>query len=328
VSVARAPQQPAASAARRAFGASFLLGALGLASAGIVLARLFESWRVAPGPGSHVISVFGQPISYPTANTGAIVVTALAVLGLLMAGAAAWRAARELRSNRAFGRAITARSPRLLDGAWVIDDGHPHAFCAGLLRPRVYLSTGALDLLDAPALAAVIAHERQHARRHDPLRLACSRVILAGLFFIPALSRLTQRQHVLAELSADEAAVVSIGGDRSALASAMLSFSRAGDSDAVGIDPERIDHLLGERVQWGLPVAVLLGAAAALSTLIALAVLAGRAAAGSATLAPPFLSGQPCVAVLAMIPAAAALAAWAYARTRRIATSTPATESQ
>jgi hypothetical protein len=154
VSATRAPQQPAASAARRACGAGFLLGALGLASAGIVLARLFESWRVAPGPGSHVISVFGQRISYPTANTGAIVVTALAVLGLLMAGAAAWRAARELRSNRAFGRAITARSPRLLDGAWVIDDGHPHAFCAGLLRPRVYLSTGALDLLDAPALAA------------------------------------------------------------------------------------------------------------------------------------------------------------------------------
>jgi len=54
----------------------------------------------------------------------------------------------------------------------------------------------------------------------------------------------------------------------------------------------------------------------ALSLLVAVAVLAARAAAGSATLAPPFLSSQPCVAVLAMIPAAAGLAGLVYARTR------------
>ena len=48
-------------------------------------------------------------------------------------------------------------------------------------------STGALDLLDGPALDAVLAHERHHASRHDPLRLACGRVLAAGLFFIPSL---------------------------------------------------------------------------------------------------------------------------------------------
>jgi hypothetical protein len=37
--------------------------------------------------------------------------------------------------------------------------------------------------------------------------------------------------------------------------------------------------------------------------LVAVAVLAGRVAVGSATLAVPFLSSQPCVLVLAMIPA-------------------------
>jgi Zn-dependent protease with chaperone function len=181
----------------------------------------------------------------------------------------------------------------------------------------VYVSTGAIELLDAPALAAVLAHERQHARRHDPLRLACGRVLLAGLFFIPALGRLARRQHALAELSADEAAVLTAGGDRAALASAMLSFSQAGGANAPGIDPERVDYLLGEPVHWGLPVSLCLGAGAALAVLIALAVLAAHAAVGSATLAPPFLSSQPCVAVLAMIPAAAGFAAVAYTRTRR-----------
>ena len=119
------------------------------------------------------------------------------------------------------------------------------------------------------------------------------------------------------EISADEAAVLTAGGDRAALASAMLSFSQASSPDALGIDSERIDYLLGERPQWRFPVVLCLSAVAALSLLIALALLVARTAAGTATLAPPFLSGQPCVAVLALIPATAGLAGLAYARGRR-----------
>jgi Zn-dependent protease with chaperone function len=310
-------RQPAAIASARLFGVSVLLGFLGLASAVFVITRLFESWRVTSGPASHVISIFGARLTYPAANAGAIVVTVLAGLGLLMAGAAAWRLVRELIADRSFRRALAASPPAPLDGAWVITDDRPQAFCAGLLRPRVYFSTGALQLLDPPALAAVLAHERYHARRHDPLRLACGRVLAAGLFFIPAMRSLTQRQDALAEISADEAAVLTAGVERSGLASAMLSFSQASSADVLGIDPERVDYLLGERSQWRFPVALCLGIAAALSLLIAVAVLAANAAAGSATLAPPFLSSQPCVAVLAMIPAAAGLAGLAYARTRQ-----------
>ncbi|HEV2943548.1 MAG TPA: M56 family metallopeptidase [Solirubrobacteraceae bacterium] len=311
------PQQPAAVASGRVFGASVLLGLLGLASAVFVVTRLFESWRVTSEPASHVVSIFGARLTYPAANTGAIIVTALAGLGLLMAGAAAWRLARELLADRSFRRALAASPPAPLDRAWVITDDRPQAFCAGLLRPRVYFSTGALELLDAPALAAVLAHEHHHAIRHDPLRLACARVLAAGLFFIPAMRRLVQRQDALAEISADEAAVLTAGVERSGLASAMLSFSQASGADALGIDPERVDYLIGERPQWRFPVALCLGIAAALSLLIAVAVLAAHAAAGSATLAPPFLSSQPCVAVLAMIPAAAGLAGLVYVRTRQ-----------
>ena len=310
------PQQPAAVATGRVFGASVLLGLLGLASAVFVVTRLFESWRVSTEPVSHVVSIFGARLAYPAANAGAIVVAVLAGLGLLMAGAAAWRLVRELLADRSFRRALASSPPAPLDGAWVITDEHPQAFCAGLLRPRVYFSTGALELLAPSALAAVLAHERHHAIRHDPLRLACGRVLAAGLFFIPGMRRLVQRQDALAEISADEAAVLTAGVERSGLASAMLSFSQASSADALGIDPERVDYLLGERTQWRFPVALCLGIVAALSLLVAVAVLAAHTAAGSATLAPPFLSSQPCVAVLAMIPAAAGLAGLVYARTR------------
>jgi Zn-dependent protease with chaperone function len=309
--------RPAAVAANRLFGISVLLGLFGLVSAGVVITRLFESWRVTAQPASHVVSLFGQRLGYPTANAGAIVVTILAGVGLLMAAASAYRVAREVHADRRFRRALMARSPSPLQGAWLINDEQPQAFCAGLLHPRVYVSTAAVELLDPAALASVLAHERHHAKRHDPLRLACGRVLAAGLFFIPARHRLLERQHALAELGADEAAVLNASGDRSALASAMLSFSQAGAEDAPGIDPERVDFLLGERIQWRLPALLFLGIAAALSLLITVAVLAARAADGSATLAPPFLSSQPCVAVLAMVPAAAGLAALAYARARR-----------
>jgi Zn-dependent protease with chaperone function len=310
------PQQPAAVATTRVFGASVLLGLLGLASAVFVVTRLFESWRVSSEPASHVVSIFGTRLAYPAANAGAIVVTVLAGLGLLMAGAAAWRLVRELHADRSFRRALASSQPAPLEGAWIVTDERPQAFCSGLLRPRVYCSTGALELLDPPALAAVLAHERHHARRRDPLRLACGRVLAAGLFFIPGMRRLVQRQDALAEISADEAAVLTAGVERSGLASAMLSFSQASSTDALGIDPERVDYLLGERPQWRFPVALCLGIVAALSLLVAVAVLAAHTAAGSATLAPPFLSSQPCVAVLAMIPAAAGLAGLAYSRTR------------
>jgi Zn-dependent protease with chaperone function len=311
------PQAPATIAASRVFRVNMLFGVLGLTSALFVITRLFESWRVTSGPTSHVVSVFGQRLTYPVANAGAVVVTALAGLGLLIVGAAARGFAHELLADRSFRRALRARSPMPLHGGSVFNDERPQAFCAGLWHPRVYFSTGALELLDGPALDAVLAHERHHANRHDPLRLACGRVLAAGLFFIPSLGRLVERQHALAEISADETAVRSSGGERSALASAMLSFSQASDADALGVDPERVDHLLGERTQWRFPAALCLATAAVLSLLITVAVLAARVAAGSATLAPPFLSSQPCIAVMAMIPAAAGFAGLAYVRAWR-----------
>jgi len=308
---------PAKTATARVFAVGLLLGLVGLASAVFVITRLFESWRVTSGPASRVITVLGLRLSYPAANAGAIAVTGLAGLGLLMAAAAACRLVMELVADRRFKRVLRARSPRSFRGAWLIDDKQPQAFCTGLLRPRIFVSTGTLEVLDTSALASVLAHEQHHARRWDPLRLASGRVLAAALFFIPAYRHLLQHQHTLAEISADEAAVVSSGGDRSALASAMLSFSRAGDDGDGGVDPARVDYLLGEQSAWRFPALLCLGIGAALALFVGVAVLAAHAASGSATLAPPFLSSQPCIAVLAMIPTAAGLAGTGYLRARR-----------
>ncbi len=155
-------------------------------------------------------------------------------------------------------------------------------------------------------------------------------MLAQALFFLPGLGDLVERQRALAELSADESAISGGPADRSALARAMLSFSDAPASGAsTGVDPARIDYLLGEPPSWRFPALVCLAAAAVLVLLVAVAILAGQVASGSATLALPFLSHQPCIVVLAAIPAGLGLLAAAYRRRLRLlARSGPAVESQ
>jgi BlaR1 peptidase M56 len=284
--------------------ASLILGALGLASAVFVLARLLESWHVTSHTGSREIVLFGQRLSYPAANVGAFVIVLLAALGSAVTTRAVIGTVRELRASRRFCRDLSGEQPPALHGAILIADPRPRAFCAGLLRPRVYVSTGAAALLDDTALGAVLAHERHHARRRDPLRLAVGRVLSDALFFLPELGDLVERQQALAELSADESAVNAKPANRSALARAMLSFSdTTACGDSAGIDPARVDYLLGEGPSWRFPALLCLAATCVLVLFVAVTVLAARVASGSATLAVPFLSHQPCIVVLAAIPA-------------------------
>ena len=314
-----AQDRPAATAAVRVSRASLVLGGLGLASAIFVVARLLESWRVTSRAASHQISILGQKLSYPAANVDAIVIVLLAGLGLIVTARALAGAMRELQASRRFHRFLAGEQPQALHDALLIDDAQPRAFCAGLLRPRVYVSTGALSLLDDAALSAVLAHERQHARRRDPLRLAVGRVLARALFFLPGLGDLVERQQALAEMSADESAVHAAPGNRSALARAMLSFTDASEGDeSVGIDPARVDYLLGDPPSWRFPVLLCLVATSVLALLVAVAVLAGQVASGSATLALPFLSHQPCILVLAAIPAVLGVLAANYRRRLRL----------
>jgi hypothetical protein len=224
-------------------------------------------------------------------------------------------AARELVAGRRLRRRLVDHEPRELDDVRVIVEERPRAFCAGLFRPHVYVSTGAIAVLDELALSAVLAHERHHARRRDPLRLATGRVIAGALFFVPGIRDLVRRQCTLIELGADEAAINAGPEHRSALARAMLAFAERSDpAHPAGIEPERVDHLLGDAPSWGFPLLLWLLAGSVLASLAAVGALAGLLASGSATLALPFLSRQPCVVMLAVIPALVVLIALALGR--------------
>lgn len=241
-----------------------------------------------------------------------IAVLALTAFGLVAVSVAIRSLWRQLRDQRRFLAGVRPLNEVQLRGgtAVLIADERPRAFCAGLIRPRVYVSTAALRLLSTSELRAVVAHEAHHRGRHDPLRILIVRALADALFFLPGLRRLSERYRELAELAADEAAAAAEGSD--ALASALLAFGqRDGPAAAVvGIAPERVDHLLGEPPRWGVSPAVLGGALIGVVGLLAVAAfVAIFVQAGSLSLAS--LLAEICM--LGMFAAPLALVAVAVA---------------
>ena len=106
-----------------------------------------------------------------------------------------------------------------------LDAGAPALFCAGLRRPVVVVSRGAVELLDGEELRAALGHELGHLARRDPARswlLMAARALLCANPVAQVVARALARD---AEWLADERA----GGDRLALASALLKLHRAGE---------------------------------------------------------------------------------------------------
>ena len=227
---------------------------------------------------------------------------------------------RQLLAGRQYLRGLPAGEPIVLGGlpCRVVEVSERAAFCAGYLRPSVYLSRGLLESLDEDELGAVVAHERHHLSRRDPLRQLVARALAEGLFFLPILGRTSKRYVDLGELAADRAAVVALK-DRRPLARALLKLSEHDPmAHAVaGVDPERVDYLLGdpEANRWRLP-----GTAAGRSAL-AVAILAGLVAVSilvKPAPAPALLLGAGCM--IAMFGGPLALGAAAIHASRRART--------
>jgi Zn-dependent protease with chaperone function len=264
---------------------------------------------------AHDVDVLGSHFTYPAVNVAAALLLVLAALGLGVVITAALAATRLLRGYRHFVRHVPNLGP--LPGhpdVTVLADANPQAFCVGYLRPRIYISAGAVELLSPDELEAVLLHERQHQLARDPLRLACARVLNRALFFLPALIPLSDRYVELAELRADDAAVRGAAGDRGPLASALLAFETGSPPGSAGIAAERVDSLLGVAIPRRLPTTLITASAAAAVVLIVVVWRISAVASAQATFNLPFVSSQPCMLVLALLPALACVAAVAARR--------------
>jgi hypothetical protein len=219
----------------------------------------------------------------------------VAVAGIAVASTAAFAAAlrsawREQRLIRALPTVRLDESdyaqvlppPLPAERIHVLSSHRPMAFCAGLLRPRVVLTSALLDTLAEDERRAVVAHELSHARDRGPLKMACLRLVLRTFFWVPLLRDLVDRSVLLSELAADRAAIAATS--TSALAGALAEVLPA---PAFGGSVGLADHAAARVDRLFDPTAALprlLTPARAISTALGLLLV------GALAYSPPRLS--------------------------------------
>jgi hypothetical protein len=305
---------------RCVFRLALALSAGGLALTAATVITSVASVHHASG-GSAEVVLAGVKLTYPSVNGAGAVLLVIGMLGAGVMAVALRGAWRQLRTYRRFVAALGSvgslpRDPRVN----VIADARPQAFCAGYLRPAVYVSRQTVALLSEAELDAVLAHEHHHRRVRDPLRIACARILSEALFFLPVLKALSDRYADVAELSADRAAVRACADGEAALASALLAFDEVASPGVSGISPERVDSLLGEPPSWHLPEVMLAASFGVLPALGVVVWLTSQSAAAYATFNLPILSSRPCLMLVTLL----ANAGWVAMLVRRVRVGRPA----
>ena len=140
------------------------LGAAGLGASALVLAAGVSSVHVRPDAARR-LDAAGIRLTYPAVNAAAVALLALAALGaavLIVTARAAWR---QFRAHRRLIRGLPVAGPLAEHPAvLVVDAAAPLAFCAGWLRPRVYVSTGVLGRLRRSSCAPSLPTSSTTAR--------------------------------------------------------------------------------------------------------------------------------------------------------------------
>lgn len=216
-----------------AAGAALELLAGTIAFFGIdTIAKCYWAWfpgsGVPPGVCADPIAVVGYHLFVPSALFLALTATTLCLAIFeavkLLIGLRRLRTILGPRVDTSDELKLALRNNRAatID---VRDHDTPYAVCIGLIDPRVVVSTGLIRVLTAGELAAVVAHEARHQRRHAPLRKFLARILTRALFYVPLLNDLLEAHLLEEELVADDEAVAVAG--RTSLVLALRKISGA-----------------------------------------------------------------------------------------------------
>ncbi|GAB1640307.1 M56 family metallopeptidase [Krasilnikovia sp. MM14-A1259] len=139
----------------------------------ITLAAVLSALGVVLAAPEEMVRAFGSGrLAAAVALVGALAVAASIVLRLLGSLAGVMYRSRARRARHRLLVDLLDRAEQHGDlgvrGLRVLDGELPFAYCVPGRSPRVVVSGGALKVLGAPEMAAVLAHEQAHLRhRHD-----------------------------------------------------------------------------------------------------------------------------------------------------------------
>lgn len=222
-----------------------LYALLPLVAAALTAAILFTpalgGWLVLP----HCHDGLGCSAHAPVTGRQALT-PPLLIMALLIGALAALRYHQLASNSRTRLAKLSVLAQSVPDAGYArIECDVPFAVTAGLWHPRIYLSSGLERELDAEGLTAVLAHERAHARRRDPLRLALLMSVAPNALTSSGAPLIFDLQSAAEQCCDAEAARVV--GDHLAVADALLHVQRAmrpGGATVAGDLPERITTLI------------------------------------------------------------------------------------
>lgn len=162
------------------------------------------------GCGPHV-PILHDGAPYAMTFGALLLATALALCGGVL---------RRLRRTQRLANALgSLAEPEPRQPYEIVTSAECFAYCIGLWRPKVVVSTGLIRRLSSQELDAVVAHEHAHAARRDNLRHG-----LAALGLLPLGPR--ARRKLLADLSlASEQACDLIAAERSGSTSLLSALA-------------------------------------------------------------------------------------------------------
>lgn len=132
---------------------------------------------------------------------------------------------------------------------FVFDSTLPTAFTKGFFRPKIFVSSGAIQKLSTAELAAVLTHEIYHASRRHPLKGFAAQIFSNFFFFIPLIKDLSNHFLKYREVHADNHAKLA-GFNHAIIGSALLKmsvFSPASTNVSFGYFKERVEALALDR---------------------------------------------------------------------------------
>ncbi|MFD5323800.1 M56 family metallopeptidase [Streptomyces sp. NPDC127092] len=206
-----------------------------------------------------------SPLEYTALGLG------LAVLSVPVTGfVRALLRARRRRSRHAETLRLVGRyDPGL--GATVLDHERPAVYCLPGRSRRVVVSSGAIDTLTEPQLAAALAHERAHISGRHHLLVAAAESFASVFPYLPLARHGGTAVPLLLEMAADDRALRRCSRD--ALATALYAlasgkapreaFGAGGPSAALRMRRILTPHSVGHPVLWGLLTIAAAGLAAA-----------------------------------------------------------------
>lgn len=227
------PRLQQLTAARR-IGINFWLCAMPLLTTVLAISAVLGPW-----PGALLLESHCHLSSHCTAHSPTGLGMDAASMLMLIAGLLLLRATvLGIRFHHAHKQLSSFSRQTHSEAYEQLDCSPALALTSGLLRPRVFLSTGLIAQLSTTELRAVLAHEQAHQRHRDNLRH-----FLAQLLTAPAFARqLRADLHQAIEQRADQQAAHCCGGpeamahilirlQRLALASPPLLHSGMGGAD-------------------------------------------------------------------------------------------------